>query len=457
MQRNDIGKISRRTFLASVPIAASVPLLDGATEARGMDTGLALKGETPVRATILNTSCPGAQFYDHHEQDLADEAISTHGLFRWYGPEGRPQPTKVAAFEKEFARLLGVKHVLGITSGTAALHTALTALGVGPGDEVILPAWTWYSCYYTILMTGALPVFAEVDDSFAIDPRDFARKITPQTKAVMVVHLFGAPADMDAIMQVARRHNVKVLEDSAQCAGGQYKGQRTSTIGDIGIFSFQLHKMITAGEGGAVVTNDPLLYERAVRFHDLGLLRPPTQAQLGAGAMPYFMGVNYRMNEMTGAVLLAQLRKLDGILAQQRRRGGYVIERVSRIPGIKLRRSNDWKGELHLTLDLLLSSQELRDQFLKAMKAENVPMERPSAAVVLPAQPPIANKAVPHPAWPSFNSPRGRELRYGADSVPRTMEIFNRTATLTVGPKYSDRDLDDIVAAVTKVYTALVH
>lgn len=462
MKLSDIEKISRRTFLASVPIAASVPMLRATAHGTGADpgsvtdAGLALNGGTPVRSTILNTSCPGSQFYDHHEQDLTDEAISTHGLFRWYGPAGQPQPTKVATFEKEFAQLLGVKYVLGITSGTAALHTALTALGVGPGDEVILPAWTWYSCYYAILMTGALPVFAEDDDSFTIDPEDVEKKITPQTKVIMVVHLFGSPCNMDAIMEVARRHNIKVLEDSAQNAGGQYKGKRTSTIGDIGIFSFQLHKMITAGEGGAVVTNDPLLYERAVRFHDLGLLRPPTQAQVGKGTMPYFMGVNYRMNEMTGAVMLAQLRKLDSILAEQRRRGGYVIERVSRIPGIKMRRSNDYNGELHLTVDLLLSSQELRDQFLKAMKAENVPMERPSAAVVLPAQPPIANKAVPHPAWPSFNSPRGKELLYGADSVPRTMDIFNRTATLTVGPKYTDRDLDDIVAAVTKVYTALV-
>jgi 8-amino-3,8-dideoxy-alpha-D-manno-octulosonate transaminase len=198
------------------------------------------------------------------------------------------------------------------------------------------------------------------------------------------------------------------------------------------------------------------LYERAVRFHDLGLLRPPSQAQLGQGAMPYFMGLNYRMNEMTGAVLLAQVRKLDNILAEQRRRGAYVIERVSRLPGIKMRRSNDWDGELHLTVDLLLASQELRDRFTKAMKAENVPMERPSAAVVLPAQPPVANKVVPHPAWPSFNSPRGKEVRYGAESFPRTMEIFNRTATLTVGPHYTNQDLDDIVAAITKVYTALV-
>ncbi len=315
MKPNDAEKISRRNFLASVPIAASVPLLAagaasvvGADATKRTDTTLAVNGAARFRPTVLNTSCPGSQFYDHCEQDLADEAIATHGLFRWYGPAGRPQPTKVAAFEQEFAKLLGVKYVLGVTSGTAALHTALTALGVGPGDEVILPAWTWYSCYYAIVMTGALPVFAENDDSFAIDPKDLEKKITPQTKAVMVVHLFGSPADMDAVMEIARRHGLKVLEDSAQFAGGQYKGKRTSTIGDIGIFSFQLHKMITAGEGGAVVTNDPLLYERAVRFHDLGLLRPPTQAQVGQGAMPYFMGLNYRMNEMTGAVLLAQVR-----------------------------------------------------------------------------------------------------------------------------------------------------
>ncbi len=456
MKNDHTSGITRRKFLAAVPAAASVPLLRGTTHGTVADPGLALNGGTPVRTTVLNTSCPGSQFYDHREQNLTDEAIATHSLFRWYGPEGQPQPAKVATFEKEFAKVMGVKYVLGITSGTAALHTALTALGVGPGDEVILPAWTWYSCYYAILMTGALPVFAEDDDSFTMDPEDLERKITPQTKAVMVVHLFGAPANMDAIMDVARRHNIKVLEDSAQDAGGQYKGKRTSTIGDIGIFSFQLHKMITAGEGGAVVTNDPLLYERAVRFHDLGLLRPPTQAQIGKGAMPYFMGVNYRMNEMTGAVMLAQLRKLDTILAEQRRRGGYVIDHVSRIPGIKMRRSNDPDGELHLTVDLLLSSQELRDRFLKAMQAENVPMQRPSAAVVLPAQPAIANKAVPHPAWPSFNSSRGKEILYGADSVPRTMDIFNRTATLTVGPKYADRDLDDIVTAITKVYKALV-
>ena len=161
MKPNDVERISRRNFLASVPIAASVPLLAGAAgavaaeKAKGTDAALALNGARRCAPRCLNTSCPGSQFYDHCEQDLTDEAIATHGLFRWYGPEGRPQPNKAATFEKEFAKLLGAKYVLGVTSGTAALHTALTALGIGPGDEVILPAWTWYSCYYTILMTGA--------------------------------------------------------------------------------------------------------------------------------------------------------------------------------------------------------------------------------------------------------------------------------------------------------------
>ena len=145
---------------------------------------------------------------------------------------------------------------------------------MGPGDEVILPAWTWHSCYTTILMTGALPVFAEVDESFTLDAADVEAKITPQTKVIMAVHLFGAPADMDRIMAVARKHGLKVLEDVAQSAGAQYKGKRLGTIGDAGIYSFQLHKMITAGEGGAVVTADPMVFERASRFHDLGLLRP---------------------------------------------------------------------------------------------------------------------------------------------------------------------------------------
>ena len=385
MKRSDKGTISRRTFLAAVPAVASVPWL----RAGGGGEALALNGGKAVRSTTLTTQCPGTQFYDSQEQNEASEAVASRSLFRWYGP-GKPQ--KVAKFEEEFAKFLDSKYVLGVTSGTGALHCALTALNVGPGDEVILPAWTWYSSYNAILLTGALPVFAEVDESFNIDPEDVEKKITPQTKVIMVVHLMGAPVNMDGIMSVARRHNLKVLEDAAQCAGGQYKGKRLASIGDIGIFSFQIHKLMTAGEGGAVVTNDPLLYERAVRFHDLGLLRPPTKAQLGTPAMSGFLGTNYRMNEMTGGVLRAQLRKMETILAAQRRNCRYVKERIRNLPGIRMRTSNDPDGDIGITIDLLLSSKQARDQFVAAMAAENVPMAPPTAAVVLTVAPYIENK-----------------------------------------------------------------
>ena len=235
---------------------------------------------------------------------------------------------------------MGTKYALGVTSGTAALHCALTALGVGPGDEVILPAWTWHSGYTAILMTGALPVFAEVDDSFGIDARrcrgqNYAATRRPSWSCICLAR----PPTWMRIMPIARRHGIKVLEDVAQSAGGKHRGRRLGSIGDIGIYSFQLHKVITAGEGGAVVTNDPMLYERAIRFHDLGQLRPVHKEALGGGSMPYFLGINYRMNEMTGAVMRAQLRKLDTIVARQRRNWLFVKERIADLRGWKLRQS----------------------------------------------------------------------------------------------------------------------
>src|SRR5262249_10615169 len=155
------------------------------------------------------------------------------------------------------------------------------ALGVGPGDEVILPAWSWYACFNSIVMQGALPVFAESDSSFNLDPARLESLITPQTKVIMVVHTLGNPADMAAITALARERRIKGLEVCAQSLGGSYQGKPLGSIGDVGIYSFQIAKTISSGEGGAVVTNDPLLFERAARYHDLGLLRPPHQAMLG--------------------------------------------------------------------------------------------------------------------------------------------------------------------------------
>ena len=433
--------MNRRIFLAGASAAAA--------SAAPSTSKLAVEGGAPVRATRLDTAYPGVQFYDDQERNELTEAYDAHSPFRYYGPS---QPQKAARFEKELSAYTGAKYALGVTSGTAALHVALSALGVGPGDEVILPAWTWHSCYTTIIMTGALPVFAEVDESFTLDPADVERKISPNTKVIMAVHLFGTPADMDAIRAVASKHGVRVLEDAAQSFGAQYKGKRLGTMGDIGIYSFQLHKMITAGEGGAVVTNDPLLYERAVRFHDLGMMRPYHKQIIGEPKLPYFIGVNYRMNEMTAAVMRGQLRKANLILDRHRTNSRYLRERLSALHGLNYRRSNDAEGETGWTIDFLLPDKETRNRFIKAVNAENIAMTPPSAATPLPPFPYIEKKMAPHPNWPSFSTARGKEIQYGAQCCPRTLAIYDRAATLTVGPKYTESDLNDIVTAITKVH-----
>ena len=463
MTRDDVSDMSRRTFLATVSAAASAPLL-GAADAQS----LAVKGGRPVRSTPLTTQFEGANFIGDEEKRELDEAVETRSLFRFYG---FTQPQKARTFEEEFQKLIGVKYALGVTSGTAALHVAVNALGVGPGDEVILPAETWHSDYNAILMSGALPVFCEINESFAMDPDDLRAKITPDTKAIIPSHLSGTVADMDAIMAIAREHNLKVLEDSAEAIGASYKGKRTGSLGDIGIFSFQTAKMMTSGEGGCVITNDPAIYERAVRFHDLGGVRPVFRTVLGITDYPRggqgtagdrggetTLGLNYRMNEETGAVLCAQVRKVDTAIANHRRMHQYVADRLKGLPGIKLRPSNDPEGDLNISLDLLLPSQQVRNQFIQAMRAENVPMDVGIQGTRnLPTMGYIEDKVAPHAQWPSFNTTRGKAMKYGAECTPRSIELKNRYASMYIGPKWTDDDLNDVVSAITKVHAALLR
>jgi 8-amino-3,8-dideoxy-alpha-D-manno-octulosonate transaminase len=415
------------------------------------DPKLAIDGGKPVRATELHSEFPGTQFYGREEQAELMQAYETKSLFRFYGPV---VPTKVAKFEQEFAASMGVKHVLALTSGTASLHCGLTVLGAGPGDEVILPAWAWHSCYMAILMTGALPVFAEIDESFNLDPDDVAKKITPQTKVIMPVHLTGVSTDMDRLMPLARKHGLRVIEDACQSTGARFKGKRLGTIGDLGAYSFQVHKTITSGEGGAVVTNDLGLFERAIRFHDLGKVREYHEemlGKLGGTRMPYSIGINYRMTEMAGALMRAQLPRLDDIIKRQRRVAWYVKDRIRELPGLKLRKSYDPDGETGWTIDVMLPTTALRDRFMAAMSAENVPMLSPSASTFLPALPYIVEKAAPHPNWPTFQTPRGKQIRYGASMFPKSQDIWSRSAILTIGPKYTESDAKDIVEAFRKV------
>jgi 8-amino-3,8-dideoxy-alpha-D-manno-octulosonate transaminase len=428
--------------------------LAGATAATGLLAGepaLAVDGGEPVRETPLRAGYIGTQYYDEKERQGLADVLDARQPFRWYGPGTRP-PGKAAALEQELATRMQTRFALAVTSGTAALVSALAALQVGPGDEVILPSWTWHSCYSAIVLAGALPVFAEIDESFNLDPDDLDKKITPQTKVIMAVHTLGNPCDMDHITEIARRRRLRVLEDCAQSVGAHYKGRPVGSLGDIGIYSMQLNKTITSGEGGALVTNDTLLFERAARFHDLGLLRPLHEQRAGKARLDGFPAPQFRMSEFTAAVLLAQLRKLDQIVSALRANARRVYAGLRDVPGLHLRQRPDPDGELGVGIYLSFGGQSERDRFLAAMKAENVPAQAPSGSVLLPTQPYVEQKRTIHPAWPSFQSARGKSLRYGGAFCPRSVDILSRFAGVPLDPKYTERDTADIVAAIRKVH-----
>jgi 8-amino-3,8-dideoxy-alpha-D-manno-octulosonate transaminase len=436
--------MNRRAFLATAVTA-------GAAGNGRANTPPGVDEDKPVRSTPLEAGFYGTQYYDENERREVQDVLHKRQPFRWYGPGPHP-PQKVATFEKELAARMQTRFALAVTSGSAALTTALAALEVGPGDEVILPAWTWYSCYNAIVLAGALPVFAEMDESLNLDPADVEKKITPQTRVVMAVHLLGSPCDMTRLLALARQHRLRVLEDCAQSLGASYRGRPVGALGDVGIYSMQIHKTITAGEGGALVTSDPLLFERATRFHDLGLLRRPHEQWIGKTALGSFAGSQFRMNEFTGGVLLAQLRKLDRIIAAVRGNARRVHEGIRDLPGLRLRHRPDPEGELGSGVFLDFSRKRARDRFLAAMKAQNVPAHPPSGSVLLPVQPHIEKKATIHPAWPSFQTERGRAIRYGEACCPRTLSILDRFAGVSLDPTFSPRDVDDIVAAIRKAY-----
>ncbi len=413
--------------------------------------GLALDGGSPVRATPLRARHFGPLYYDETEWTLLKEVWQTRSPFRFWNFE-MTLPDKVAGLEREFAAKMGVKYALAVNSGTTALEAALAALEVGPGDEVVVPAWTWHSCFHAVVRHGALPVCAEIDESFNLDPARVEQAISPRTKVLMTVHLQGNPAEMDRLLPIARKRGIKVLEDVSQAVGASYKGKRLGSMGDIAAASLQVNKTISAGEGGMVYTNDPLLFERAVRFHDVGTLRQVHQDWIGQSKLEAVPGSNFRMTEFTGAVLLSQVRRLDRIVGDIRAVARRVYDGISDLPGLKTRLLPDPAGELGVGVYLDLRSKEARDLFLKAMRAENVPASPPSGSVVLPVQPYAERKLTVHPDWPTFRAGRGPEIRYGAQSCPRTIDILNRFGGVLLDPKFSESDTRDIVAAIRKVY-----
>lgn len=420
-----------------------------------MTSKLAIDGGTPAVRQPLPTMYPGGNRIGQEEEDAVLEVIRSKRLFRYYGPQ--PGPSKVEALEKAFAAHMGTEYALAVTSGTGALICALNGLGVGPGDEVIVPAYTWIASASAVFMLGAVPITAEVDESLTLDPADVERKITPRTKAIMPVHMRGAPARMDALMDVARKHGLKVIEDTAQADGASYKGKRLGSIGDVGAFSLQFNKIITSGEGGIVITNDREVWKRAVMFHDVigGARNNIPEEEI----LP---GVNFRMTELQAAVALAQLHKLDGLLEQMRERKTMLKESMADVAqrkGVTFRTENDPAGDAAISLIFFMPEAERAHKVADALSAEGAGayvMHTPGQSDyhIYPYWSPIMNQRT----WTPTSGPwrwHDGEVKYTPDMCPRTLELLGRAVHMDVSPDLSSDQVEEIAEALNKVLDAL--
>jgi 8-amino-3,8-dideoxy-alpha-D-manno-octulosonate transaminase len=297
---------------------------------------------------------PGFEIFGDEERCQVQDVLATGVLFRYGFDAARQNHWKARTFETEFAQRIGAAHCHLCSSGTAALTVALAACGIGCGDEVVVPPFTFVATIEAILHAGAVPVFAEIDETLCLDPSAVAAVLGPRTRAVMPVHMCGSMARIDELADLCRQNGLVLIEDACQSVGGTYQGQSLGTFGQMGCFSFDPVKTITCGEGGAVVTDDPEAYRRAHQFADHG--HDHLGGDRGAEAHP-IMGLNFRISELNAAVGLAQLGKLDEILARQRRTKQTLKKALAACAAIEWRRVPDPAGDTATFLNFLLPDE----------------------------------------------------------------------------------------------------
>lgn len=423
---------------------------------------LAINGGPKAKTTANIPMYPGGMDIGEEEKAQVMEVMDRKYLFRYYGPA--EYPSKVNEFEKKFAAKMGSKHCLAVSNCTSALINALVAVGVGPGAEVIVSGYTFFASCAAIVAAKAIPVVCEIDDSMTMDPDDLEKKITPFTKAIIVVHMRGVPCDMDRIMAVAKKHNLKVIEDVAQACGGSYKGKMLGTFGDVGCFSFQYHKVITAGEGGACLTDDDGIYDRLMGYHDAAACWRPDRFGEERYRGELFCGVNYRMGELNGAVMIAQLGKLDKLVSLMRENKACIKDQIKGLPGIKFRRLNDSDGDIAICLMFTLDDKSKVNSFVDAVRAEGV-----DASSVFSKGIPdwhiyshwnhVINKATPTADGCPYSCPLYKgdaPDHYSSNMCPNTTEILSRTIHLDIPAQMSREDCEMIAKGIRKVALALL-
>jgi len=397
----------------------------------------------------------GCNAYGKEEEELVLDVLRRKEPFRYYGLNPQTPPPMVATLENEMRQFIGTDYALAVSSGTAALEVAYGAIGLGPGDEVIVTAWSWVSCFTSIVRTGARPVLCEIDDSLNIDIAAFEKLITPRTKAVSVIHYQGVAAEMDKIVLAAHRKGLFVVEDCAQSLGTTYRGRPIGSWGDVAIFSFQYNKTVTCGEGGMVVTRDQRIYERAVRLHDLGNYRPYHAAILPPSE-PAFVGGQYRMSELHAAVMLAQLRKLPAIKEHCRALQARVLAKVEGLNGIKSRRVPDPEGDFGLEIYLMFDDATKVAPFHAKLNALNVNCGARTGTYPQYNRDYVKTGLAHHPAVSPFKDFKEWPAPgYRAQDFPKTEDLTKRYIALPIGWLYTAEDADYIGDCLAQVHAEI--
>jgi 8-amino-3,8-dideoxy-alpha-D-manno-octulosonate transaminase len=400
---------------------------------------LARDGGPPARTRPERPMFPGGMEYDEEEVEAAARVIRSRNPFRYYGVgEG---PHEVADFESEFAAHLGARRALMVNAGSSALICGLIGAGVRPGDEVIVPAYTWNASANAVVACGAVPILADVDESLTLDPEDVERRITPKTRALLPVHMRGAPADMDSLTAIAKQHGLALIEDCCQSAGASFRGKRLGTFGDAGAFSLQFNKIITTGEGGVMITDREDLLDLAIDVHDCA-----GSVRRGVG-LPHYAGFNFRASEIQGAIARVQLTRLDGLIERMRANQSRLAERVGTIQGLSLRRRNDDGGDAGICLIAFAASPPIAADFADALRHEGV-------AAMRIYDPETVDLHV-YPFWkPVLDVIEESGLE--APERPRTLDLLARAIHVDVAPQCDETEIDEIAFAFEKVAAAVI-
>lgn len=397
----------------------------------------------------------GSEELGAEEQARVLEVLRKKRIFR-YLPTGL-ETSECSKLEEEYRHFLGTNYALAVNSGTSALVCALVACGVGPGDEVIIPAYTWVATAAAVAMLGAVPILCEIDESLTINPVDLVERITPRTRAIIVVHMRGISAAMTEIMEIAKKSRIKVIEDAAQANGGTYKGQMLGSIGDVGCFSLQQSKVITTGEGGMLVTNSEELWQRAVLYHD----GAGYQFRFIERKIPAFPGQNYRLTELQAALSLGQLEKMPSILRQTQDNKRKIVEGLRDLAKIELSPVFGTEHDLGLSLIFYVRDGQKAHAVAEALNAEGI-----QAFHVYDG---VANDQHIYMNWEFLLAKRDPwggqypwslnpevEVKYSADTCPFTLNLLHRAVQVHLNQLVTDQDIDDLLLAINKVATYLL-